>query len=84
MTQKTKDLNVILERYYIHLIHFSNEEDDSASANNEENSKNSRKKRDHHRKDLNQKSASFLQNRLSSLIKILLKPNAQNRKNIES
>ena len=44
MIQKTKDSNVILKWYYIHLIHFSDEKDGSASVCNEENSKNSKKK----------------------------------------
>ena len=85
MTQKTKDSDVILKWYYIHLIHFSNEEDDSASADNEKNSKDSKKKSvTIGNEDLNQELASFLQSRLSTLIKISMKQNAQNRKNVES
>ena len=85
MTQKAKDSDVILKWYYIHLIHFLDEEDGSASVDNEKNSKNSKKKDIiTENGDLSQESANFLQNRLSTLTKISMRQNAQNRKNVES
>ena len=74
MTQKTKDPNAVLKWYYTHLIYFSDEEDDSASVDNEVNLKNSEKKDVIvTRKDFDQKSASFLQSRLSLLTKISMR-----------
>ena len=76
MTQKIKDSNGILKWYYIHLIHFSNEENNSAFVDNKKNSKNSKKKKVVIMKEnFNQKSASFLQSKLSSLTKISMKQN---------
>ena len=67
------------------MIHFSDEQDNSASAGNEENLKNSKKKDVTTENDnLSQESASSLQSRLSSLTKISMRQNAQNRKNVES
>ena len=85
ITQKAKDSNAILKWYYIHLIHFLNEKDGSASVGNEENSKNSKKKDVTTKSgDFSQESASSLQSRLSSLTKISMKQDAQNRKNVKS
>ena len=85
MTQKTKDSDVTLKWYYIHLIYFSDEEDDSASVDNEKNSKDSKKKDViTGNGDFSQESISFLQSRLSTLTKISMKQNAQNWKNVES
>ena len=80
-----KDSNAVLEWYYIYLIYFLNEKDGSASVNDEENSKNSKKKDViTGNEDFNQESASFLQSRLSTITKISIEQNAQNRKNVES
>ena len=75
---------MILKWYYIHLIYFLNEENDSASADNKKNSKNSEKNVTTENENFNQESASSLQSRLSILIKISMKQNVQNQKNVES
>ena len=85
MIQKAKDSNVILKWYYTYLVHSLNKKDGSASADNEENLKNSEKKNViTESDDLNQESASSLQSKLSSLMKISMRQNVQNRKDVES
>ena len=78
MVQKAKDSNMILKWYYIYLIYFSDEENGSTFVDNKKNSKKSKNKSvTITNKDFNQKSASFLQRRLSLLTKISMKQNAQ-------